>query len=92
MWRVTRKTEMKEQKRFKHISTRPVPYTTKTGIQIGRFYEPPRQSLTAEGEFMQAVLLKDRRAAFPNLEKLGLGLYMAAMICLFTLIAVVVNK
>lgn len=92
MWRVTRKTEMTEQKRFKHISTRPVPYTTKTGIQIGRFYEPPRQQLTPEGEFMQSVLLKDRYSAFPRLEKVGMALYMVAMIALITGIAVVVNK
>lgn len=69
-----------------------MPYTTKTGIQIGRFYEPPRQQLTPEGEFMQSVLLKDRYSAFPRFEKIGMALYMVAMITLITSIAVVVNK
>ena len=92
MWRVTRKLKMTEQKRFKHISTRPVPYTTKTGIQIGRFYEPPRQQLTPEGEFMQAVLLKDRLSAFPQLRIIGWTLYMAGMITIITTLAVFFSK
>lgn len=83
---------MDQRKKFTHVSTRPVPYTTKTGIQIGRFYEPPRQQLTPEGEFMQSVLLKDRYSAFPRFEKIGMALYMVAMITLITSIAVVVNK
>jgi hypothetical protein len=33
------------------------PYTTRTGIQIGCMYEPPRQQMTADEERMQAALL-----------------------------------
>ena len=41
------------------ISGRALPYTTKTGIQIGIAYQPPLQKLTPEGEFIQSVLLGD---------------------------------
>lgn len=33
------------------------PYTTKSGIQIGCMYEPPRQQMTPEEERIQGVLL-----------------------------------
>lgn len=90
MWRVTRKTDM--TKRFKHISTRPVPYTTKTGIQIGRFYEPPRQQLTPEGEYMQGVLLGVKHSVFPDRQKISMAAYMVAYIVLLTLIGLAVSK
>lgn len=83
---------MTARKKFEHISSRPLPYTTKTGIQIGRFYEPPLQQLTAEGEFMQAVLLKDRFAAFPHFRAIGWALYMVGMISVITTLAVVFSK
>ncbi len=92
MWRVTRKTEMTERKKFEHVSSRPLPYTTKTGIRIGGAYEPPLQQLTHEGEFMQGVLLGAKHSVFPERRVIGLALYMAAMIALITSIAVVVNK
>ena len=90
MWRVTRKTDM--TKRFKHISTRAVPYTTKTGIQIGRFYEPPRQQLTREGEHIQSILLGAKHSVFPDRRKIAMTAYMVAYIVLLTLIAMVVGK
>ena len=92
MWRVTRKLKMTEQKRFKHISTRPVPYTTKTGVQIGRFYEPPRQQMTYEGEHIQSVLLGIKHSAYPTRQKMEMVAYMAAYVALLVRIAMVVGK
>ena len=83
---------MTERKKAEHISSRPVPYTTKTGIQIGRFYEPPRQQPTPEGEFIQSVLLKDRLSAFPQLHTVGWTLYMVGMIAVITTLAVFFAK
>ena len=92
MWRVTRKVIMEQRKKFTHVSSRPVPYTTKTGIQIGRFYEVPRQKLTPEGEYMQGILLGDKRTLFPERYKFALGAYMVAYITVITLIALVVAR
>lgn len=83
---------MEQRKKFIHISSRPVPYTTKTGIQIGRFYEPPRQQLTYEGEHMQGVLLGIKHPAFPDRRKMALSAYMAAYVVLITAIALVVAR
>lgn len=83
---------MEQRKKFIHISSRPVPYTTKTGIQIGRFYEPPRQQLTYEGEHMQGVLLGIKHSVFPDRRKMALSAYMAAYVALITAIALVVAR
>ena len=80
------------KKKFVHISSRPVPYTTKTGIQIGRFYEPPRQQLTYEGEHIQGVLLGNRDTVYPDREKVFLTAYMIALIALVVIIAMVVGQ
>ena len=39
-----------------------VPYTTKTGLQIGLLYEPPRQNyMSADQERLQKALLSTSR-------------------------------
>ena len=83
---------MTERKKFEHISTRPVPYTTKTGIQIGIAYEPPPQRMTADGEFMQGVLLGVQRPILPGFSRLGSVLYMISMVALLTTIVLVMIK
>jgi len=92
MWRVTRKVIMEQRKKFTHVSSRPVPYTTKTGIQIGRFYEAPRQQLTPEGEFMQSVLLGIKDSAFPELDKIRMGTYAIAYIVVLFAIGAMVTR
>lgn len=69
--------------------TRQVPYTTKTGVQIGIAYIPPKQNLTPEGEHLQGILLGERRTF---IEKMGLGAYMIVMIAVFTALAVVLSS
>ena len=70
----------------KHFSSRPLPYTTKTGIQIGIAYEPPRQKLTPEGEFMQSVLLGDRER-FSPLGTLSAIAYAAVLVAVVFLLS-----
>lgn len=50
---------LKDIMKDKHY-TRCVPYTTKTGLQIGIAYTPPAQQLTYEGEEIQSILLGTR--------------------------------
>ena len=40
-------------------------YTTKTGIRIGCYYEPPLRQLSFEEERIQLALLSKRRPGFP---------------------------
>ncbi len=84
MWRVTRKRIMKDIQ-----STRCIPYTTKSGLQIGIAYTPPPQQLTYEGEEIQSVLLGSRT---PIMERRGMMIYAAIVAVVFMVIAVVVNK
>ena len=38
--------------------TKVVPYTTRSGVQIGLFYQPPhRHAMTKDEEFWQAIFL-----------------------------------
>lgn len=69
-----------------HISSRPLPYTTKTGIQIGIAYEPPLQQLTPEGEFIQSVLLGDDVVTAKRDVLLWIA-YIAAVVAIFGLVA-----
>lgn len=80
---------MIEVQQVERSSSRPTPYTTKSGLRIGCMYQPPRQELTPEGEFIQAVMLGDTRSVFPHRETVWMGLYMVAMIALISAIAVV---
>ncbi len=80
---------MNEVTKVERSSSRPVPYTTKSGLRIGCMYQPPKQELTPEGEFIQAVLLGNVHSVFPHRETVWMGLYMIAMIVLISAIAVV---
>lgn len=37
---------------------KPIPFTTKTGIRIGEFYEPPLRKLNIDEEYWQAIYLR----------------------------------
>lgn len=84
MWRVTRKKIMKD----KHYS-QCIPYTTKTGLQIGIAYTPPVQQLTQDGEMIQSILLGTRPSV---IERNGMMLYAALLAAVFIVLAVVVIK
>lgn len=81
MWRVTRKRIMKD-KNF----NRCVPYTTKTGLQIGIAYTPPVQQLTYEGEEIQSILLGHRT---PVMQRKGMMVYAAVIAAVFIVLAAV---
>ena len=83
---------MTERKKFEHISTRPVPYTTKTGIQIGIAYQPKPQRLTQDGEFIQSVLLGSVHSVYPNRHIIGNVLYTVAMVSMIFGLVVLVAK
>lgn len=76
-------------KKFHHVSSLPLPYTTKTGVQIGIAYQRPPQQMTHDGEFIQSVLLGKRT---PVLLRNGMMWYATGVMCLFLFIAAVVGK
>ena len=79
---------LKDIMKDKHYS-RCVPYTTKTGLQIGIAYTPPAQQLTHEGEEIQSIMLGTR----PTLiQRNGTIWYAAFVAVVFIVIAAVVNK
>lgn len=78
---------MQQRKKFEHVSSRPLPYTTKTGIQIGKYYEPPLQQPTREGEFIQSVLLGNTHSIYPHKPSIWMVLYTIAMVGLLFIIA-----
>jgi len=73
---------------MKDKSTRCVPYTTKSGLQIGIAYTPPLQQLTHEGEEIQSILLGNKT---PVMERRGLMVYAAIVAAVFMLLAVVIK-
>jgi hypothetical protein len=75
---------LKDIMKDKHY-TRCVPYTTKTGLQIGIAYTPPVQRLTREGEEIQSVLLGIRT---PVMERSGMMVYAVVIFAVFMLLAV----
>jgi hypothetical protein len=75
---------LKDIMKDKHYS-RCVPYTTKTGLQIGIAYTPPVQRLTREGEEIQSVLLGIRT---PVMERSGMMVYAVVIFAVFMLLAV----
>jgi hypothetical protein len=75
---------LKDIMKDKHYS-RCVPYTTKTGLQIGIAYTPPVQRLTREGEEIQSVLLGIRT---PVMERSGMMAYAVVIFAVFMLLAV----
>lgn len=79
---------LKETMKDRHFP-RCVPYTTKTGIQIGIAYTPPPQQLTREGEEIQGILL-GQKPSF--VEREGMIWYAAFLAVVFIVIAVVVGK
>ena len=82
MWRVW-KDSMKDQN-----STRCVPYTTKSGLQIGANYNPPMQQLTREGEDIQALLLGLK----PTLiERNAMPVYMVVLVIMLILLALMLR-
>ncbi len=66
-------------------STRCVPYTTKSGLQIGSAYTPPPQQLTYEGEEIQSVMLGYRT---PVMQRKGLMIYAVVVAAVFAILAV----
>jgi len=43
------------------------PYTTKTGVQIGIRYQPPKQGMYRDDELLQAALLGVKHPRVPKL-------------------------
>lgn len=71
-----------------YVSSRPVPYTTKSGVQIGLAYQPKPQSLTQDGEFIQSVLLGDKSSLHPHR---GIAAYAVVLFCVFLALAAVMS-
>lgn len=76
---------LKDIMKDKHYS-RCVPYTTKTGLQIGIAYTPPAQQLTYEGEEIQSILLGARPSV---LQRNGMMVYTVVLAAVFVFLAVV---
>jgi hypothetical protein len=83
MWRVTRKQIMKANN-----FNQGVPYTTKTGLQIGIAYTPPPQQLTQDAELIQSVLLGQPT---PVMQRKGLMVYAVIVFAAFLILAVVIK-
>ena len=83
MWRVTRKQIMKARN-FSQC----VPYTTKTGLQIGIAYTPPPQQLTQDAEIIQSALLGQPT---PVMQRKGLMVYAVIVFAVFLILAVVIK-
>lgn len=75
---------LKDIMKDKHYS-RCVPYTTKTGLQIGIAYTPPAQQLTQDGEMIQSVLLGTRPSV---IQRNGMMVYAVVIFAVFMLLAV----
>ncbi len=75
---------LKDIMKDKHYS-RCVPYTTKTGLQIGIAYTPPAQQLTYEGEEIQSIMLGYRT---PVMQRKGLMIYAVVVAAVFYILAV----
>ena len=75
---------MKDIMKDKHYS-RCVPYTTKTGLQIGIAYTPPVQQLTQDGEMIQSVLLGTRPTV---IQRNGMMVYAVVVFAVFAALAV----
>lgn len=76
---------MKVIMKDKHY-TRCVPYTTKSGLQIGIAYTPPAQQLTYEGEEIQSILLGTRPTV---IQRNGMMVYAVVLAAVFAFLAVV---
>jgi len=74
---------------MKNIHRTSVPYTTKSGLQIGIAYQPPVQPITHEGEIIQSALLGVR---IPKFMSSGSIWYYTCLAVLFIIIAAVVGK
>ena len=67
---------------------RPLPYTTKSGLQIGCNYTPPsRDYMSADAEFRQAALLGDE-ATVSQRRVLS---WVAYILCLAAIFALLIN-
>ena len=77
---------LKDIMKDKHF-TRCVPYTTKTGLQIGIAYTPPAQQLTQDGEMIQSVLLGTRPSV---LQRNGMMVYAVVLAAVFAFLAVII--
>lgn len=75
---------LKDIMKDKHYS-RCVPYTTKTGLQIGIAYTPPAQQLTYEGEEIQSILLGTRPTV---IQRNGMMVYAVVLAAVFVALAV----
>jgi hypothetical protein len=74
---------------MKNIYRNSVPYTTKSGLQIGIAYQPPVQRITHEGEIVQSALLGVRS---PKFLSSGSIWYYTCVVVLLIIIAAVMNK
>jgi len=79
---------LKDIMKDKHFN-RCIPYTTKSGLQIGIAYTPPLQQLTREGEEIQSILLGSRPSV---VERNGMIWYAAFVAVVFIVIAAVVGQ
>ena len=57
-----------------------VPYTTKTGVQIGLLYQKPPLQQSPEDEFIQSVLLGDRMS--PSVTEIAEWIIYSALFAL----------
>lgn len=61
------------------------PYTTRTGVQIGIRYEPPKPMMTRDEELIQSALLGDR--PFNPIESLFTGVMRLWVLAVFLILA-----
>jgi len=76
------------KQKAEYVSSRPTPYTTKTGVKIGLAYQPRPQELTPDGEFIQSILLGQKA---PMLQRSGMMLYAVLVAAVFIFLAVVIK-
>ena len=65
---------------------RPLPYTTKSGLQIGCNYTPPARYYTStDAELLQSALL-GAEAKFSQRKVLGWTVYILSLVAIFALL------
>jgi hypothetical protein len=68
---------------------RHLPYTTKSGLQIGCRYEPPPVNhVSHEGEFWQGVFLGYRRTPTAQ-QVIGFAMYLVVLLAVFLIAALI---
>jgi len=76
---------------MKHIHQHTVPYTTKSGLQIGCNYTPPARYYTStDAELLQSALL-GAEAKFSQRKVLGWTVYILSLVAIFALLVAYVG-